>query len=152
MLNRIKNFFDQHLVPGADAGDQNSEHMLRLAIGALLLEVTHMDGEVWPEQREAVKSAVLDHFGLEQSEAMELLELAEAERAESTDYFQFTSLINDSYTLEQKISLVELLWQIAYANEELHKYEEHLVRKLSNLLHVPHSAFIAAKLKTIDGL
>jgi uncharacterized tellurite resistance protein B-like protein len=109
-----------------------------------------MDGEVWPEQREAVKTAVLEHFDLDQSEATELLELAEAERSESTDYFQFTSLINGVYTPEQKIGLVELLWQIAYANEDLHKYEEYLVRKVSNLLHVPHSAFIAAKLKTVD--
>ena len=42
--------------------------------------------------------------------------------------------------------MVELLWQIAYANESLHIYEEHLVRKIADLLHVPHSAFIAAKL------
>jgi len=150
MLQRIKNFFDQRLVPEPVAGDQDSEHVLRLAVGALLLEMTHMDGEVWPEQREAVKTAVLEHFDLDQSEATELLELAEAERSESTDYFQFTSLINGVYTPEQKIGLVELLWKIAYANEDLHKYEEYLVRKVSNLLHVPHSAFIAAKLKTVD--
>ncbi len=149
MLQRIKNFFDQRLVPGPVAGDRDSEHVLRLAVGALLLEMTHMDGEVWPQQREAVETAVLEHFELDQSEATELLGLAEAERSESTDYFQFTSLINSVYTPEQKISLVELLWQIAYANENLHRYEEHLVRKVSNLLHVPHSAFIAAKLKTI---
>ena len=150
MLQRIKNFFDQRLVPGPAAGERDSEHVLRLAVGALLLEMTHMDGEVWPEQREAVKTAVLEHFDLDPDEAAELLELAEAERSESTDYFQFTSLINGLYTPAQKISIVELLWQIAYANENLHKYEEHLVRKVSNLLYVPHSAFIAAKLKTIS--
>jgi len=121
--------------------------VLRLAIGALLLEMTHMDGEVWPEQRKAVEAAVLDHFDLEEDEARELLELADAERADSTDYFQFTSLINDAYTQDDKIRLVELLWQIAYANESLHKYEEHMVRKIADLLHVFHKAFIAAKFK-----
>lgn len=149
MLERIKNFFDQRLDPGSVSGSQDSEHMLRLAVGALLLEMTHMDGEIWPEQRKAVETAVLEHFELEQSESKELLELAEAERTESTDYFQFTSLINGIYTPEQKVSLVELLWKIAYANESLHQYEEHLVRKVANLLYVPHSAFIATKLKTI---
>ena len=148
MLESIKNFFDQRLIPGAAADDPDSEHVLRLAIGALLLEMTHMDGEVWPEQREAVATAVLEHFDLPEGEAAELLKLAEAERSEATDYFQFTSLINGVYTPEQKISLVELLWQIAYANESLHKYEEHLVRKIADLLHVPHSAFIATKLRT----
>ena len=147
MLKQIRNFFDQHLIPEPDTGDRDSEHVLRLAVGALLLEMTHMDGEVWPEQREAVETAVLDHFELEKGEAAELLELAEAERSDSTDYFQFTSLINGVYTQEQKLRLVELLWHIAYANETLHRYEEHLVRKVAGLLHVPHSAFIAAKLR-----
>jgi uncharacterized tellurite resistance protein B-like protein len=73
--------------------------------------------------------------------------MAEEERSESTDYYQFTSLINGNYTLEQKVCLVELLWRIAYANENLHQYEEHLVRKIADLLYVPHSAFIAAKFR-----
>ena len=133
MLQKIKNFFDQHLILDSAASDQDSEHMLRLAVGALLLEMTHVDGEVWPEQREAVETAVHDHFDLDQNEADELLELAEAERTDSTDYFQFTSLINVAYTPEQKVKLIELLWRIAYANESLHRYEEHLVRKVADL-------------------
>ncbi len=150
MLQRIKEFFDQHLVPESLAGSQDAEHALRLAVGALLLEMMHVDGEKWSEQQEAVKTAVLEHFDLETNEAMELLQLAESELTDSTDYFQFTSLINEHYTAVQKISLVELLWRIAYANDSLHQYEEHLVRKVANLLHVPHSTFIATKLKVID--
>lgn len=147
MLKRIKNFFEQHLVPGSVAGDEDPEHVLRLTVSALLLEMTHMDGEVWPEQRAAVETAVLTCFDLTEDETSELLELAEAERVESTDYFQFTSLINGVYSPEQKVKLVEVLWRIAYANEILHKYEEHLVRKVADLLYVPHSAFIAAKFR-----
>lgn len=143
MLKRIKSYFDQHL--GANSLAQNPEHVLRLAVGALLLEMTHMDGEVWPKQRQAVEQAVRTCFDLAEEEAAELLAMAEAERAEATDYFQFTSLINRSYTPEQKENIVETLWRIAYANEALHMYEEHLVRKVADLLHVPHSVFIAAK-------
>ena len=110
-----------------------------------------MDGEVWPEQRRAVETALRGHFELTESEVAELLELAEAERIESTDYFQFTSLINGIYTPEQKIKLVELLWRIAYANESLHSHEEYLVRKVADLLYVPHSAFIAAKHRAGSG-
>lgn len=147
MLKKIRSFFDERLVPGGATGDPETEHVLRLAIGALLLEMTHMDGEVRPEQRIAVETAVLNHFDLDDDEARTLLELAEAERIESTDYFQFTSLINDAYTQDEKIRLVELLWQIAYANESLHKYEEHMVRKIADLLHVSHKAFMAAKFR-----
>ncbi len=146
MFKHIKNFFDQNLQLGAATDDAQMEHMLRLAIGALLLEMTHMDGKVWQEQREAVEVAVHSHFDLTEVETTKLLELAEEERTESTDYFQFTSLINNNYTPEEKVRLIELLWQIAYANKDLHMYEEHLVRKIADLLHVPHSAFIAAKL------
>jgi uncharacterized tellurite resistance protein B-like protein len=143
MLSRIKRFFDQHLA--AEPMAQDPDHVLRLAVGALLLEMTHMDGEVWPKQREAVEQAVRTCFDLAEGEANELLDLAEAERAESTDYFQFTSLINRSYTPDEKERLVETLWRVAFANEALHMYEEHLVRKVADLLYVPHSAFIAAK-------
>ncbi|MCU0767219.1 MAG: TerB family tellurite resistance protein [Gammaproteobacteria bacterium] len=143
MLKRIRQFFDQHLAGVASA--QDPEHVLRLAVGALLLEMTHMDGEVRPEQRAAVERAVRASFDLTEEEADELLGLAEAERAESTDYFQFTSLINDAYSAEQKQRLVETLWRVAYADNVLHEHEEYLVRKVADLLYVPHGAFIAAK-------
>lgn len=151
MLNRIKSFFDEHLmpVPAADARDPG--HVRHLAIGALLLEMMNMDGEVWPEQREAVDAALRGHLELTDAEVAELLELAEAERVESTDYFQFTSLINGAYAPEQKIELVELLWRVAYANEALHSHEEYLVRKVADLLYVPHGAFIAAKHRAGGG-
>jgi uncharacterized tellurite resistance protein B-like protein len=143
MLTSIRRFFDEHLAAGSMARDP--EHVLRLAVGALLLEMTHMDGEVRPEQREAAENAVRTSFDLTEDETAELLALAEAERAESTDYFQFTSLINGAYTPEQKRQLVETLWRVAYADNALHAYEEHLVRKVADLLYVPHAAFIAAK-------
>jgi uncharacterized tellurite resistance protein B-like protein len=143
MLRTIRQFFDQHLTGGAMGED--SEHAMRLAVGALLLEMTHMDGELRPEQREAVESAVRTSFALTRDETAELLGLAEAERAGSTDYFQFTALINGAYTPEQKQQLVETLWRVAYADNALHEHEEYLVRKLAGLLHVPHGAFIAAK-------
>ena len=145
MLQHLKQFFDQRLRPMSASADGVSEHALLLASAALLLEMVHMDGEVRPEQSAAVENAVQEHFDLGPDEAAELLALAEAERADSTDYFQFTSLINSAYTREQKVTLVEQLWRVGYANKSLHIYEEHLVRKVADLLHVPHGAFIAAK-------
>lgn len=150
LLNRIKRFFDQHLA--AESMARDTEHVLRLAVGALLLEMTHMDGTIWPAQREVVQQAVRTCFDLTEEETAELLALAEAERAEATDYFQFTSLINRSYTPGQKERLVETLWRVAYANEALNMYEEHLVRKVADLLYVPHSAFIAAKHRALGSI
>jgi len=111
----------------------------------MLIEMTRMDHEVLAQERAAVVDAVREHFGLEQAEADELIALADEVRAEAADYHQFTSLINRTYPLEQKVKVIELLWRVAYADEELNKYEEHLVRKIAELLYVPHTAFIAAK-------
>lgn len=144
MLAKIRTFFEQHLVP-PDSDGEDAEHALRLAVAALLLEMTRMDYEVTVQERAAVTTAVREHLGLTPEEAQELIHCAEAERAEATDYYQFTALINQVYTPEQKRQLVELLWRIAYADEALHRYEEHLVRKIADLLHVPHGVFIAAK-------
>lgn len=145
MLNRIRGFFEEHLLPGQVGPEADPDHVLRLAVSALLLEMSRMDGDVRPDERQAVEEAVRTCFDLSAAETTELLELAEAERADSTDYYQFTRLINGSYSLEQKVKLIEVLWRVAYATEGLHMYEEHLARKVAELLYVPHSAFIAAK-------
>ena len=64
---------------------------------------------------------------------------------QATDYYQFTSLINEFYTQQQKRELITRLWHMAYADNRIHKFEEHLVRRLADLLHVPHSAFMQSK-------
>jgi uncharacterized tellurite resistance protein B-like protein len=107
--------------------------------------MTRVDGEVRPEQCARVEAAIREHFDLSAEETAALIELAEAERHEATDYFQFTQLINADYSAEQKEAIIEQLWAVALADRELHRYEEHLVRKISLLLHVPHAVFIAAK-------
>jgi uncharacterized tellurite resistance protein B-like protein len=145
MLTQIKVFFEQHLMPDRAAGAGDEDHRLRLAVAALLLEMTRADEQVSAQECAALEEGIRDHFGLTAEETNELTALAEAERREATDYFQFTSLINAHYGPEQRVQIVEQLWRIAYADETLHTYEEHLVRKVAQLLHVPHGAFIAAK-------
>jgi len=143
MLTQIKAFFDQHLA--LDDNQSGTEQALQMAVGALLLEMSHMDGSVDAEELEAINNALRQSFDLNSIEATELLALAQAEHSEAIDSYQFTSLINAHYSMEQRIELIEMLWQIAYADQSLHKYEEHLLRRISDLLYVSHSAFIAAK-------
>jgi uncharacterized tellurite resistance protein B-like protein len=150
MLRSIKRFFDDHLVPVNRETDADSDHILRLAVAALLLEVAESDYQDHPAERAAVIEAVRNHFGLDRQEADGLIALAESERSGATDYFQFTSLINSKYSLEQKRGVIEILWRVAFADRELHKYEEHLVRRLAELLHVPHRDFIRAKHRIME--
>ncbi|WP_411728307.1 TerB family tellurite resistance protein [Methyloglobulus sp.] len=143
MLNQIKLFFEQHLA--LLALEDNSEETLQLATAVLFLEMMMMDDKIELKEQEAILSLIQQNFSLTSEQATSLLELAEQQRKQATDYFQFTSLINKTYSLEQKIHLIELLWKIAFIDNVLDVQEEYLVRKIAELLHVPHSAFIMAK-------
>ncbi len=84
-------------------------------------------------------------FKLSGSQAQELVSLAEQEMAQAADYYQFTSLINKNFEMSQKVKMIEYFWKIAFADGRLDKCEGHIIRKVSELLYVPHREFIAAK-------
>ena len=145
MIAKIKRFFEQHIIDADTMDDGELEHQLQLACAALMIEVLYADYSIDEDELEALHKALQDNFNLTRGEASSLVQLAEEQRARATDYYQFTSLINQYYTQQQKRKLVTRLWQMAYADHKVHKFEEHLVRKLADLLHVPHSAFIQSK-------
>lgn len=144
MLQAIKQFFEQGISSNLHS-EQDNEHALQLATTALLFEMMRMDDDHHEAEHAVIREIIGRKFSLSSSETEQLLQLAEQEAAESTDYHQFTQLINRSFSPEQKIKVVEHLWLVAYADGQLDKYEEHLVRKIAELLYVPHQAFIAAK-------
>lgn len=148
MLDALRDFFDRHMagVPSAVTA-RDEDHAVRLATAALLVEVVRIDSDTVPAERDAVLQAVREKFGLAQAEAEQLFELAEQEVRQATDYYQFTSLINRHFTQEQKQRVIELMWRVAYADSELSAHENHLLRKVADLLHVPHGEYIAAKLR-----
>jgi len=145
MLNAIREFFDQHVAAGAAGGDER--HTIEVATAALLVETVRLDGEIDASERAAAHRAVRAKFGLGEAEAATLIRLAEEEARDATGYYQFTSLINKQFSAEQKERVIELMWQVAYADEALSAHEQHVVRKIAELLHVPHRAYIAAKLR-----
>jgi uncharacterized tellurite resistance protein B-like protein len=149
MFNAIKQFFDTHV---GNQALEDPQHRLRLATAALLLEMTRVDNEVKAEEREAVERGIAKAFDLSAAETSKLVTLAEEEAQNATCYHEFTRLINEGFSREQKVMLVEQLWEVAFADAELEKYEEHLVRKLSDLLYVPHSEFIRAKHRVMERL
>lgn len=142
MLNQIKLFFEQHMaLPPAQSDEQN----LHIACAALLIEMMHIDDELQDEERKTIVARLEELFSLTREQTRALLELAEQQRNAATDYFQFTHLINREFSSEQKIQLIEALWRVAYADEKLCMYEEHMVRKVADLLHVSHLDYIMAK-------
>jgi uncharacterized tellurite resistance protein B-like protein len=145
MLKSIRQFFDTHLRPEAGDGP-GGERSLRLATAALMIEITRADYEVKPEEREAVTDAVRRLFDdLSDAETEELITLAEREASESTSLFQFTSLVDKNFSREEKIRIVEMLWRVAYADNDKDMNEEYLVRKIADLLHVSHRDFVRTR-------
>jgi uncharacterized tellurite resistance protein B-like protein len=145
MLDSIREFFQTHILAGAEPESLAPEARARRAAAALLIEMTHMDDEVSPIERATVTEVLTRSFELSPDEAAALIDCADAERDGSTDYFQFTSLINGHFDATDKARLIEALWRVAYADDRLCKHEEFLVRKISDLLYVPHAVFIQAK-------
>ena len=150
MLNRIQAFFDEYLAADSRIAD-DPDASARCAAAALLLEMGHMDDTMAPMEQTAIFNAVRESFELSPEQTEGLIACAHEEREQATDYHQFTSLIAANFDAAQRANLIERLWQVAYADQVLCKHEEYLVRKVANLLHVPHSVFISTKLRAMDS-
>lgn len=138
MLDAIKTFFARRI--GADASDSRSDQVqsgpssIQLAASALLLELAYADDEFTPAERTHIQSALRRHFALDEATARELMDLAESEREQAVDYYQFARTISKHYDLGQKMVLAEVMWGVILADGQIARHESYLVRKLANLL------------------
>ncbi len=106
--------------------------------------------EAWGTAQNGEKVSLFTLIGLSGTEAQELLALAEAQSREAHDIFQFTSQIAAAFSPEQKVKLLEELWRAAFADGVVHEYEEYLIPRVADMLHLSHSQFIGAKLRVME--
>lgn len=151
MLDSIRKFFRDHVSRDTGLDEAATAERARVAAAALLVEVVKSDNEFTLADRKAVLEAAQRSFDLDGEAARKLVQLAELEADAAPGLYPFTSLINSVFTPEQKVQLVEELWRVAWSDDSLHRYEEHVIRKVAELIYVPHSAFIAAKLRVQDA-
>jgi uncharacterized tellurite resistance protein B-like protein len=149
MLRTLKDLFNAALPP--QAGAAASEHTLELATAVLLVEVMRASTEIGDAGRRAVLAALHDKFSLTADESARLLELAQQTAREATDFFGFTSRINEAFGMEQKLRMIEHMWRVAYADGTLSAHENHVMWKVSDLLHIPHGAYVSAKMRARDA-
>jgi uncharacterized tellurite resistance protein B-like protein len=148
MIDLAKRFFSRS--KGGSKGSDGSEadgHDVRVATCALLLEMSYIDGAFTRSERERMITLLKKRFGLSHSHAESLMASAHEEREESVDLWRFARLINEHYSLEEKLRIIETIWDMAYADGRLDKHEDYLVHKLAKLLRLTHSQLIDAKLK-----
>lgn len=136
-MDAIRGFVTRRILPDAEAPTGPAKagpSGVQLAACALLLELAHADGVMSPAELAHIEGAIQRHFGLDDATARELIALADAERRQSIDHFQFTRLIATEYDLGQKLVLAEVMWGVILADGELATHETWLVRKLGHLL------------------
>ena len=119
---------------------------------ALLLETSMADEILDESELMALKNTLQKDFQINEDEIDELIDLAKENVEDSTSLYEFTRDINDNFDAAQRVKLIESMWKIAYADGNIDKYEEHIIRKVSNLIYVAHSDFIKAKLSAKEQI
>ena len=149
-MRRLKTWITRAL--GADEVDEGAREQARnLAVAALLVEVLRADYATAEAERRQVVESLRGILGLGEAECAELLAEAEQQVDKAHDLHQFTAEINRTLAHDEKLRVVEQMWRVARSDEIVHKYEEHIIRRVSDLLHVSHREFIAAKLRASGG-
>jgi uncharacterized tellurite resistance protein B-like protein len=149
MLRTLKDLFDQlsaslNNAPSGPADER--EHHLQLATAVLLVEVMRAEPTLHASETESVLLALREKFSLREDELARLMELAHESARTAYDYQRFTSSLNEHFTQEQKIRVVEAMWDVAYADQRIDAHEHHVISKVAGLLHVTHGEYIGAKL------
>ena len=143
MLNSIREFFQQRVLDTKT--ETVSEHSLQVATATLMFELAYADDRVEAREREAMADLLGEYFQLDAATRAELVDLAADTARQAVCLQEFTRLLNEHFSQEQKQRVVEMLWRVAMSDAVLDKYEEAFVRQVADLLYVPHAAFIKAK-------
>ena len=145
MLNKLSNFLSAIIPPSIDAS--HPELTLQLAVAVLLIEVMQSDAECAFEEQATILNILKQRFHLSDEEVAQLTERGQQTSKSANDLHQFTSLINHELELSEKVRIIEYLWQVVYADGIISAHENHLMRRLVDLLHISHGDNIAAKMR-----
>ena len=148
MKSALKRFLE-NLLPPEEAVETDDE-AINFATALLLFEVAKADYNLDDAEWQSMKKALVEVLIITTETADKLLTTAQTHSETNTSLQPFTRLINDEFDIEQKKKLMKAMWEIAYADGKLDKYEEHYLRKVSDLLYIPHSQFIQQKLAAIS--
>ena len=151
MIDTLKRFFGKNDRAPGNGPEPGKCHDIRIATCALFLEMAKIDGEFTETERDKIVRALQREHDLSAEAAEELIQAATNELKHRVDMWQFTRLINENYSHEEKLRIVEMLWKIVYTDGRLDKHEDYLVHKLSTLLNLTHGELSETKLEILHG-
>lgn len=146
MITRIRLFFNSYLSLGEQGETRVADEIIQLAAAALLIEVSNSDFDLDETELDTITAVLRDTYQLDPMALDSLVKLANDEVDNASSLYQFTRLINDHYSYAQKIQLLDSMWQVAFADGRLDRYEEHVIRKVAELVYLSHSDYIRLKL------
>lgn len=146
MINRIKDLLSNFSKNEEDIVEEKIS-LLDKACSALLIEVAFADKIFDESEISSLKNSLKETYGLEDEIINELIIDAERTVDDSTSLYEYTRVVNDEFTYSDKLELLTRIWKLAFADGNLDKYEDHLIRKISDLIHISHSDFIRIKLE-----
>lgn len=135
MLNSLKSFFNE-LAGGTKHQERFEDNDYRLAAAALLVHVIGIDGAVSPRERQRLHNVVKYRFNLNDADTAELIEEATQIEGEAVDLYRFTSLLNRSLDEEGRRRIIEMMWELIYVDGQVNEFEDNLVWRVADLLHV----------------
>lgn len=147
MIAALKALFVE---PVKESGE-SQQYRLNLVTAALLIETARADFTHDATEQAALEQLLSSSLKLNKHKVHELVVAAESKVDDATSLYEFTREINDHYSPEQKIQLIQAMWSVAYADGKLGKYEEHLIRQVADLIYVPHQDYIRSKLAAKEG-
>ena len=144
MLKKISKIFKKKVT---ETPDEESLSSISKACSSLLIEVALSDKDFDEEEITSMKEILKTSHGISDETINELVSNAKQTVDESTSLYSYTREVNDNFSYDDKLLLLQSLWDIAYADGNVDKYEEHLIRKISDLIYISHSDFIQVKLE-----
>lgn len=150
MINLIKKVLGKN----ADKKDSNepTEQDMHIALCVLMLEAAHADGECSADEMGHVVSTLTAKCGVARDDIDELIDLAYKKRENSVDLFSFTRYLNQNYSTEEKVAVMEAVWRVIHIDGQLEGHEDHFAHKLANLLRLTHKELIDAKIRARQQL
>lgn len=141
----------KNLTASADEQLQARFNRVQIATCVILLEVAKFDFEFSSIEEETTKAMLKNEFSIPEEAIEDLMKVAEEGRHESVDLWEFTNVINQHFSREEKLKILQAAWKIIYADEKLDKYEDHYVHVLAGLLRMRHTDLIDAKLHVLHS-
>ncbi len=142
-MNLLEKLFSNSRVSPAATTDIN--HTLQLATCILLIEVSKSDDDFDINEQEKIKKLIQTKFDLPTEELDHIFSISNDNHNNMTSLFEWTDIINKECSYEEKLVIIGFMWDIAYTDSKIDKYEEYTIRKVSDLIYVKHKDFINLK-------